>query len=162
MSLIKVHPAKAKDLAALKKISQTCFPNDNRDAKEAALWLKAGLNAFPRLQYFAAVKDKKIVGYISWLFLGGFRSGVVELEQIGISPELQGQGIGEELLKGSLAKVRDYSEKKLKRNLKLVKVDTDSNNRARRFYEKNLGAKKEAVLKDFFYGNDEVIMIGRF
>lgn len=160
--LVKVHSATLDDLSAIIDVAMACFPQDYRTRELAEAWHRAGLAAHPKMQYFVAVKDTSIVGYCSWTFIGGFQAGVVELEQIGVLPEARGQGVASSLITQSLAAVRAWLQERVGRDLHAIKVDTAMDNEAQQVYRKVLGAEVEATLKDFLYGNDEVIMLRRF
>ncbi|MBU1167198.1 GNAT family N-acetyltransferase [Patescibacteria group bacterium] len=158
----RVRKAKKEDLDRIIEISLNCFSQDNKDEQEAYRWVSATFAASPRVVYFVAEADGQVAGYINWMHIGGFRSGVVELDQIGVHSDFQGQGLGQVLLKESLKTVKKMSQEELGVPIRVVKVDTATTNAAKGFYEKHLGAKEEAVLKDFFYGEDEAIMLKRY
>lgn len=139
-----------------------CFPQDYRTRELAEAWHRGGLSAYPKTQYFVAERDGRVVGYASWTFIGGFQAGVVELEQLGVHAEHQSQGIGTALIQQSLLLVQSWLQQNAGRKLHAVKVDTATDNDAQRLYRNVLGAEVEATLKDFLYGNDEVIMLKRF
>lgn len=160
--MLAVRPATLADLPAIVEVAIACFPDDNRTRELAESWHRAGLQASPKTQYFLAVTGERIVSYISWTFIGGFQAGVVELEQIGVLPEARGQGVASTLITQSLAAVRVWLKEHVGRDLHAVKVDTATTNIAQRVYRKVLGAEVEATLKDFLFGNDEVIMLRRF
>ena len=71
-----------------------------------------------------------------------------------------GGGAGMVLKVGIIDKALQ-SLKKRGAKLKLVEVTTGTENQAQRLYQKTLDAQPEAVIKDFFRG-DEVIMLARF
>lgn len=128
---------------------------------KAKKWVECNFKAYPRMQYFVAKENKKIIGYILWVEKGGFRDkSVWELEQIAVDEKHRGRGIGTELITKSLPEIKKYLKKR-KSGLKLIEVTTGKENRAQDLYKKTLGAKPECVVKDFFRG-DEVIMIARF
>ncbi len=162
MVSVLVRPATLSDLASIVKVAMACFPQDNGTAALAEAWHRGGMAAFPKVQYFVAERDGQIVGYASWSFIGGFQAGVVELEQVGVLPEARGLGVASTLITESLTAVRSWLKEHVGRDLHAVKVDTSAENIAQRVYRKVLGAEVEAVLKNFLFGNDEVIMIKRF
>lgn len=132
-----------------------------RSYPNAARWMRCNLSSFPRMQYFVAVFQRKIVGYILWVEKGGFRAeSVWELEQIAVAEEFRNWGIGCKLIQNSRAMLEQYLLLQ-KRGLKLVEITTGANNAAQRLYEKALGAKVVATIPNLFRG-DEVIMIARF
>ncbi|MDD5110764.1 MAG: GNAT family N-acetyltransferase [Patescibacteria group bacterium] len=160
--LVTIRAVSSRDLSAIVQVAMACFPQDYGERKWAEAWHRGALSANPKTQYFVAETDGNIAGYISWSFIGGFQAGVIELEQLGVSPDFQGQGIGTKLINESLPQVQAWLKKNIGRELHAVKVDTATSNEAQRLYRKTLGAEVEATLKDFLYGNDEVIMIRRF
>lgn len=152
--------AAKKDLKEITKIASENF-SGLKEIKNARKWIAANFASFPRGQYFLAKDKNKTTGYIFWLEKGGFRKeSVWELEQIAISKNFQGQGIGTQLVKKSLSEIKKYLEKR-KSKLKAIEVTTGKENRAQNLYKKTLGANAECVVKNLFRG-DEVIMIARF
>jgi len=123
-------------------------------------WITCNFRAVPRTQYYVALHGSEGVGYIQWTQKSGFRSEVVlELEQIAVSPELQGRGIGRRLIEETLSRMRD----KLKErgaSLKAVIVTTRADNYAQRLYRDTLGAEVECTIRDL-YSADEVVMVSR-
>lgn len=149
-----------KDVAKVALIHRNCFLNDAASLKNSEEWIRANLSAFPRTRYYVAEENSGIAGYILWMEKGGFRQdAVLELEQIGVHNDFRGRGIGTLLIRDSFADVHKeiYGQG---RSIKLVEVTTGTENEAQKLYAKTLGAKVEAVLKDFFTG-DEAIMIAR-
>lgn len=162
MPRIAIRPATLDDLPAIVGVAQACFPQDYGTQALAEAWHRGGLQAYPKTRYFVAESDGRVVGYASWTFIGGFQSGVMELEQLGVHPDVQRQGIGTALIQQSLPLVRAWLRREVGRELHAIKVDTATDNDAQRLYRKTLGVEVEATLKDFLYGNDEVIMLRRF
>lgn len=149
--------AEIKDVA---QITSESF-SGLQDYEEAVQWLKCNFRAFPRMQYFVALFQEDIVGYILWTEKGGFRpESVWELEQVAVKKEFQRRGIGCKLIRTSRAVLGQYLLLQ-KRGLKLVEVTTGTDNAAQQLYEKALGAEVVATMPNFFRG-DEVIMIARF
>lgn len=157
---IKILRAKKTNLIEISQIASETF-SGLKDKKTSAKWIKCNLESFPRTQYFIAVLDKQVAGYILWIEKGGFRKeSVFELEQIAVKKEFQGQGIGKKLINDSLIEIKKYLKKR-KSSLKIIEVTTGSNNYAQKLYKDTLGAQPECTIKDFFR-EDEVIMISRF
>ena len=161
-SLCNVRPATMDDLGGIIVVAMACFPQDYGERKWAETWHRGGVSAFPKTQYFVAEADGQVAGYISWSFIGGFQSGVIELEQLGVLLERRGKGIGTALVTESLSLTQAWLQKEVGRKLHAIKVDTATSNDAQQLYRKTLGVEVEATLKDFLHGNDEVIMIKRF
>ncbi|WP_338049718.1 GNAT family N-acetyltransferase [Psychromonas antarctica] len=109
---------------------------------------------------FVAETNDEITGYIIWLQKSGFRpAAVLELEQLAVSPNFQGQGIGRKLINESLPLVK----KQLLLHGSTVKhiwVTTRADNFAQALYKKTLGAEIETTIKNL-YSADEVLMIAR-
>ena len=123
-------------------------------------WLECNLNAFPRFMSFVIEVNNLIVGYITWSQKSGFRpQTVLELEQNAVLPAFQGGGMGEKLIRESLPFVRQQLIKQ-ESNLKHIIITTRADNKAQRLYEKTLGAKVEATIRNL-YSADEVFMVVR-
>ena len=112
------------------------------------------------MQYYVAEEGSAIVGYIHWTQKSGFRpETVLELEQIAVTPEQQGRGIGRRLIDESLPLMRErLSERGA--HIEAIMVTTRADNYAQRLYRDALGAEVECTIKDL-YSADEVIMIAR-
>lgn len=125
-------------------------------------WVSCNFNAYPRIMMYVATDEKNnIIGYIQWLQKSGFRKeSVMELEQIGVLQRYQGKKIGTELIRRSLEFVKAYlaSQNSI---LKAVIVTTRSDNFAQNLYEKTLGAKVSATIKNL-YSADEVVMVAKY
>ena len=128
--------------------------------KQSLEWIRCNFNAFPRVQYFVAEVDGEIYGYIEWLQKSGFRSEVVlELEQIAVSPDRQGRGIGTELIQLSFLMLAEQLRER-GATIKSVIVTTRADNYAQRLYRSTLGAEVEATITKL-YSADEVFMVAR-
>lgn len=156
---VKIQPLKKENIKEVAQIANKCFRGYG-SLKGAAKWFTCNFSAFPRAQYFVAKEKGKALGYILWLEKGGFRKEAVwELEQIAVSQDCQGRGVATKLILDSLAIIKK-NLKKRGSSLKLIEITTGLH-QAPYLYQKTLGAKKEAMLKDFFRG-DEMILIARF
>ncbi len=156
---IAVRRMRNADIAQVTKIYLQCF-RGMRDFRTAKRWIMLRYKSFPANQYFVATIDKKIVGYIQWTELGGFRKeAVIELEQVAVSSDHQGRGIGGKIVRESLKAMARHIKSRGS-SLKLVKVTTGTANTVQRLYRKELNAKPVAVIPDFFR-SDEIIMIAR-
>ena len=147
----------------LNKVAEIALENfKGHDKHETALkWTECNFNSHPRMQYFIARENEEILGFILWMEKGGFRKNSVwELEQIAVKKIHQGKGVGKILIKESLEEIKKHLKERGSK-LKLIEVTTSTDNDAQYIYRKHLGAEIEAVVKDFFRG-DEVIMIKRF
>ena len=102
-----------KDIPAMAAINASVFSGDRDNPESAERWLRCFFNAFPLYQYFVIEIDGTIAGYIGWQFHGGFlrSSPVIELEQLGISKNYQGHGLGPELTDESIKEVVRWCRK---------------------------------------------------
>ncbi|WP_221073165.1 GNAT family N-acetyltransferase [Vibrio alfacsensis] len=123
-------------------------------------WLECIFKAFPRNIIYVAQRDNQVVGYIIWTQRSGFRPEVVlELEQLAVHPDHQGQGIARKLITETLPMVKGEFAKK-NAVLKHVVVTTRADNFAQYLYKKTLGAEIEATISNL-YSADEVYMVAR-
>jgi len=144
------------DIASVADIHRQAFSRQ-RDSNK---WITSNFRAAPRMQYYVAVYNRYIVGYIHWTQKSGFRPEVVlELEQIAVIPEMQGRGIGHRLIDESLPLVKEQLHM-CNAILKHIIVTTRSDNYSQRLYRQSIGAEVECTIKDL-YSSDEVIMIAR-
>jgi ribosomal protein S18 acetylase RimI-like enzyme len=123
-------------------------------------WVRCNFAAFPRIQIFVAVRDHKILGFIQWIQKSGFRPSVVlELEQIAVRETERGTGIGQTLIKESMAQVKAQLKER-NATIRSVLVTTRADNAAQWLYRKALGANVEATITEL-YSADEVVMVAR-
>ncbi|MGR5130887.1 GNAT family N-acetyltransferase [Vibrio alfacsensis] len=123
-------------------------------------WLECIFKAFPRNIIYVAQRDNQVVGYIIWTQRSGFRPEVVlELEQLAVHPDHQGQGIARKLITETLPMVKGELAKK-NAVLKHVVVTTRADNFAQDLYKNTLGAEIEATISNL-YSADEVYMVAR-
>jgi ribosomal protein S18 acetylase RimI-like enzyme len=158
MAMITIRPMTKNDIDSVAKIHSEVFTRQFASEQ----WVSCNLNAYPRiLMYVAKTEKGKVVGYIQWLQKSGFRKDtVIELEQIAVLPIMQGNKIGTELIQRSLELVHEYLTSK-DSILKTIMVTTRSDNNAQNLYEKILGVKVAATIKDL-YSSDEVIMVAKY
>jgi len=153
---MKIRLMKKADLSDVSNIHQTAFIRQ----KNSFEWLQCNLNASPRFLNFIAESNDQIVGYIIWSQKSGFRAeAVVELEQLAVLADLQGQGIGRKLIKGSLSLVKEHLMLNGSK-LKHILVTTRADNHAQQLYKSTLNAKVETIISNL-YSADEVLMIAR-
>ena len=154
--MISIRFMSRDDLTPTSKVHAEAFVRQRKSLE----WLECNLSAFPRFMCFVAEVDDSIVGYITWSQKSGFRpQAVLELEQIAVLPAFQGGGIGEMLIRESLPFVQAQLCEQ-ESTLKHIVVTTRADNKARRLYEKALGAEVEATIRNLFSA-DEVFMIAR-
>ncbi len=144
------------DLVAAGQIHKDAFTRQ----RNSYHWLACNLVAYPRIVAYIATHDERCIGYCLWTQKSGFRPEVVlELEQIAVSAEFQGKGVGTQLIRESLQDVRSILATHGSA-LKHVLITTRADNSAQRLYAAVLGAKVEAVINNL-YSADEVIMVAR-
>jgi len=155
--MIEILPIAEADVDAVAHMHKVCFPRQQLSAD----WMRCNFQCYPRIQLYVAKSDQdKIVGYIQWIQKSGFRQQVVlELEQIAVLPEYQGQGIGHALITKSLPMVQTQLQSR-GATLKHILVTTRADNQAQRLYKKALNAKIESMIGNL-YSHDEVIMVAR-
>lgn len=147
------------EITQVVKIYLKCFKGMNKPA-QVRKWIALKHNSYPINQFFVGTLQGKIIGYINWVELGGFRKeAVFELDQIAVTPDCQGRGLGKMIIKQSLKGVVSYLKGR-KSALKLVKVTTGITNEAQKLYKDALDAKPVATIPDFFR-TDEVILVAR-
>ena len=148
------------DIDAVAHIHIDAFPNDVEKYTQSQRWIHSKFLGWPVNRYFVAVNKERIIGYILWVEMGGFRKNcVLELEQLAIAIDCRGQSVGTHLLDESLMLMTQILAKE-KRYIKLVEITTGKTNEAQRLYIKTLSASVKCKKKDFFE-EDEVIMIAR-
>ncbi len=147
---------KKEDLLDTSNVHKAAFVRQ----KNSFEWLECNLNAAPRFLNFVAESNGEVVGYIIWVQKSGFRpEAVLELEQLAVSPNFQGKGIGRKLIKESLPLVKQHllSNDSI---LKHILVTTRADNYAQELYKSTLNAKVETTISNL-YSADEVLMIAR-
>lgn len=153
ISLRAMEPA---DLEAAAEVHRQAFTRQQHSFR----WLESNLNAAPKTFCYVAYSEAACIGYIIWSQKAGFRpSAVLELEQVAVSPNFQGNGIGKVLITDTLPDIT----RKLRAQgavLKHIMVTTRADNYAQRLYRNVLGAEVEATLANL-YSADEVIMVAR-
>jgi GNAT superfamily N-acetyltransferase len=161
---IKIAKAEKKDLKEMAQIASESFSGlreKNPPNGGALKWIECNFGAYPRMQYFTAIVDGQLSGYILWTERGGFRKeSVFELEQIAVDQKLRGKGVATKLINDSFADIKKYVELR-GAVLKSVEVSTGVHNGAQKLYKKTLGVEIECTIKDRFR-EDEVLMIARF
>jgi len=147
------------DITQIVKIYLKCFKGMQKP-EHVKKWIKLKHGSYPVNQFFVGILQGKVIGYILWVELGGFRKdAVIELDQIAVTPDYQGKGFGATIIKESLKAVITQLKRR-KSRLKLVKTTTGATNEAQKLYKDVLNAKPVATIPDFFR-TDEVILISR-
>ncbi len=154
---MNIRPLKHNDIEKAAKVHKTAFLRQ----KLSNEWIESNSKAFPRVQYYVAENQgNEIVGYIHWSQKSGFRQEVVlELEQLAVLPKYHGKGIGTKLIKESLPLINCQLASRGAK-IKHIIVTTRSDNYAQRIYQKTIGAKVEAIIRNL-YSADEVLMVAR-
>ncbi|MDP3560970.1 MAG: GNAT family N-acetyltransferase [Legionellaceae bacterium] len=152
---VTILPMHISDINAVAEIHAQSFSRQ----KNSVQWVSCNFGAFPRIMMFVARDEKdKVIGYIQWIYKSGFRNeAVIELEQIAVTKEQQGKGIGSKLIQESLSSVNAFLSDNNAR-LKAVLISTRTDNKAQALYKNVLGAETISIIKDL-YSHDEVIMI---
>jgi len=156
---VVVRKLESQDIDQVVPIYREAFPGESTP-DTANIWFGCNLESFPQKICFGAWRGNVLVGYIVWTEKGGFRSEAVwELEQIAVSSKYRNEGIGSKLILDSLEHVKSHTAKR-GAVLKLIMVTTNVKNPAHRLYERVLGATNEAVIRELYSG-DEQIMVAR-
>ncbi len=149
--------ATSKDVAAIAAVHRACFPRQHDSEK----WVACQLAAYPLKRVYVISEEGRIVGYIVWGEKSGFRDAVVlEMEQIGVLPEIQRRGLGSALITSSLRQVEVAIQARGARVESIV-VTTGANNAAQDLYRRCLNAEVTGTIPQMFSGNDEVVMVTR-
>lgn len=145
-------------LGDIAKIHREVFPNDAKDYEQSVKWIRGEKSALEngKAYYFAITDSEKLVGYILWKHIGGFRN-VIELEQIGVSKDYQGQGLGTKLIDESIRSIELYVRDEVGEGISKVRVTTGTSNRAQELYSKTLGAELQSI-EPLLFDGDEAIM----
>ena len=94
-----VRRADEEDLRAMAEINAATFGGNKGSMDRALQWVTCRFHAFPQYQYFVLEVEGEVIGYVGWEILGGFMRSepVIELEQVALSAEFQGGGLGSRL-----------------------------------------------------------------
>jgi len=145
-----------EDIHKVSSIHQKVFLRQMHSEK----WIESNFNAFPRFLIYVAQIKESVIAYIIWNQKSGFRPEVVlELEQIAVLNEYQGQGVGKTIIEASLPILKTQLAQHGS-VLKHIMISTRADNNAQKLYADVLGAKIEATISNL-YSADEVIMVAR-
>lgn len=143
-----------EQISAIAHIHEQVFTRQT----QSQTWIQCSFNAFPKNMLYCAMIADKPVGYIIWTQKSGFRNDVVlELEQLAVLPDYQGQGVATALIEQSLQQVKAYLTSQ-NAKLKYLMVTTQSDNPAQKLYQKTLGVNVVANIPKLFT-SDEVVML---
>lgn len=127
------------DIEAVAEIHRMAFVRQ----KHSVAWLKSNLSARPKTLCYAAFLQTACIGYIIWAQKSGFRDeSVIELEQIAVSPALQGKSVGRRLIVETLQLVTQTLHAQGS-SLQHILITTRADNHAQALYRKVLGAEVE-------------------
>ncbi len=95
---VRIEPATWRDVSALRRLEQACFPKD-----AWPLWDLVGVLTLPNVVRLKAVADEGMVGFIA----GDVRPSqhMAWIATFGVLPEYQGRGIGKALLQACEARL---------------------------------------------------------
>jgi ribosomal protein S18 acetylase RimI-like enzyme len=95
---VTIEPASLRDVGALRRVEQVCFPKDAWPLMDLV-----GVLSFPGVVRLKAVVDRQMVGFIA----GDIRrlEGVAWIATLGVLPEYRGRGIGAALLQACEAQI---------------------------------------------------------
>jgi ribosomal protein S18 acetylase RimI-like enzyme len=100
---IVVRPAQPEDVKSIAKINAAVFTGNRDNLKAATNWVR---NHFEFVYYFYFVieVDGEFAGYIGWQIPGGELRPMpaIELEQLGIDPAFQSQGLASKIVEQSM------------------------------------------------------------
>lgn len=103
-----VRSANSGDVDEIADIHRETFPRQ----RDSEVWIRATLAAWPRMLVYVLTSERETVGYIFWTQKSGIRpSAIIELDQVAIREVIRGQGLGELMIRESLALVRGELKK---------------------------------------------------
>lgn len=148
------------DICAVARIHNDSFPNDVNTYTQSRLWVHSKFLGWPVNRYYVAIDRGEVIGYSLWVEKGGLRNNcVLELEQLSVSADWRGRGVGTQLIDEPLAQISSILSSE-RRYIKLVEVTTGATNEVQYLYKKALAVVVECIKKDFF-DEDEVVLIAR-
>ncbi|RFA30954.1 GNAT family N-acetyltransferase [Alkalilimnicola ehrlichii] len=154
---MEIRKADTSDIESIASIYQACFPNESNHK----LWVESSFNSYPRGVYYVISLEGQICGYILWSVKNGFRENtIIELEQIGIHPNVAGKGLGRKLIEKTLDKFKEHLNN-LGHNIGAIVVTTSEGNFAERLYQSTLGVTRAAVIAGYGSGNEIILYNNR-
>ncbi|MDP4007340.1 MAG: GNAT family N-acetyltransferase [bacterium] len=105
-----VRRAGEQDLRAMAEINTASFAGNQGDVEKALEWVRCWFRAFPLYQYFVVQVEDKVAGYVGWQLHGGFLRSqpVIELEQVAVAEQFQGQGLAPRLCEETMDMVVEW------------------------------------------------------
>ena len=95
------------DIEGIARINSQVFLGDKDKPESAREWIECLWRARPLYQYYVVACESEVVGYAGWQMHGGFRrpEPVVELDQLGIDPTHQSNGLGTKLTEYAMREI---------------------------------------------------------
>jgi len=150
---MNIRKAENAEIDSISEIYRKCFPNE----QSHMVWIEASYNSYPRGVYYVSECEGVISGYILWCVKNGFRKAtIVELEQVGVSPEFGGKGVGRELIEKSFELFKEHVLN-LGHNVGAVMVTTSEGNQAEKLYKSILNVTRAATLTGYGSGNEIIL-----
>jgi N-acetylglutamate synthase-like GNAT family acetyltransferase len=155
--MIQVRQIEHSETDYLNQIYSVCFPNEILQGE----WIKSNMCSYPRMVYYVAEYEGKIVGYAHWSVKSGFRShSIIELEQVAVMPEYGKRGIGEYLLAQSFLQYKAHLSL-LGVGIKGIFITTREGNFAEHLYKRIFSVERQGTINHYGSGN-EVILFKRY
>ena len=139
---VEITAATWRDLNALRRVEQVCFPRD-----AWPLWDLIGVLTLPNVIRFKAVADEQMVGFIAGDLRPAQRQGWIAT--IGVLPEYRGQGIGSALLDICEARLEMPS---IRLNVRI------SNETAIRLYQKR-GYQRIGIWPEYYQDREDALIM---
>lgn len=107
------------------------------------------------------IKEKKVLGTISWDIKGGIEDGVIELIGLGVNPEYRRQGIAKKLVNRLIEETKKlFSQKGY--SLRVIFLYMERENEVGELFYKSQDFRKICKIPSFYPNNDAIIWIKYF
>ena len=143
-----VRRAKRADVDEMVKVYLDCF-HGMRDPNLVRKWFECNFNAYPRMQYFVAELDGKVVGYIAIMSLSREEAKIISFA---VRKKFRGKGIGKKLLKAAIERCKERGKKKI-----LLEVRV-SNFVAQNLYKK-MGFKIIDIIPNYYTNGEDAYLM---
>lgn len=160
---IVVREAEDEDVSRIAQINSDVFLGNRDNAEHADLWISAHFVAHPVYHYYVIEKDGVFAGYVGMQIHGGLlrASPVIEVEQVGIGRDFQGQGLATVLIKEAIrlsALLIEKIDNRIESHITFTVWAYEHNENALKVYEKiftdgrmgeriQYGDRKEVMLR---------------